>query len=292
MHDLWREIALSSDEQARDTSFQHGQNKLAVQSPIKIASLPLKQYKPEDISLDVDGENIILHGQHRSEREDGFENNEFKKIIKLPDGVDPTTVKSRVIKTLNKGNVLVLEGDRRVEEKAKQDDGKFVVKLDLRGFKPEDIKIQLRGHELAVTGKHKSEDQGFYFSRDYSNRVLLPDDADLGSVTSRLSKEGLLIIEASRDPALLPKERNVEVSMELGEQEPEEQAKPVARYRRTEQKLNELWWLIVRHYLLFSKTCLTSVIFFVKILKARNIEQHFSMRSISFFWSNLTPLRG
>ena len=161
MHDLWREIVLASDEQVRDTSFQHSQNKLVVQSPIKIVSLPLKQYKPEDISLDVDGENIILHGQHRSEREDGFENNKFKKITKLPDGVDPTTVKSRVIKTLNKGNVLVLEGDRRVEEKAKQDDGKFVVKLDLRGFKPEDIKVQLRGHELTVTGKHKSHDQGF-----------------------------------------------------------------------------------------------------------------------------------
>ena len=225
MHDLWREIALASDEQARDTSFQHSQNKLAVQSPIKIASLPLKQYKPEDISLDVDGENIILHGQHRSEREDGFENNEFKKIIKLPDGVDPTTVKSRVIKTLNKGNVLVLEGDRRVEEKAKQDDGKFVVKLDLRGFKQEDIKVLLRGHKLAVTGKHKSEGQGFYFSRDYTNRVLLPDDADLGSVTSRLSKEGLLIMEASRDPVLLPKERTLEVSMELDEQAPEDEAK-------------------------------------------------------------------
>ena len=225
MHDLWREIALASDEQARDTSFQHRQNKLVVQSPIKIASLPLKQYKPEDISFDVDGENIILHGHHRSEIEDGFENNEFKKIIKLPNGVDPTTVKSRLIKTLNKGNVLVLEGDRRVEEKAKQDDGKFQVKLNLRGFKAEDIKVLLSGHELTVTGKHKSEDQGFYFSRDYSNRVLLPDDADLGSVTSRLSKEGLLIIEASRAPALLPKERNLNVSMELDEQSPEDEAK-------------------------------------------------------------------
>ena len=234
MHDLWREIALASDEQARDTSFQHRQNKLVVQSPIKIASLPLKQYKPEDISLDVDGENIILHGQHRSEREDGFENNEFKKIIKLPNGVDPTTVKSRLIKTLNKGNVLVLEGDRRVEEKAKQDDGKFQVKLDLRGFKAEDIKVLLSGHELTVTGKHKSEDQGFYFSRDYSNRVLLPDDADLGSVTSRLSKEGLLIMEASRDPALLPKERNLDVSMKLEDEAKQEESGDTEEENQTE----------------------------------------------------------
>ena len=238
MNDIWREIALTYDEQARDTSFQRSQNKLAVQGPIKIGSLPLKQYKPEDISLDVDGEHIILHGQHRSEGEDGFENNEFKKVIKLPDGVDPTTVKSRVIKNLKSGSFLVLEGDRRLEEKAKQDDGKFVVKLDLRGFKAEDIKVQLRGHELAVTGKHKSEDQGFYFSRDYSNRVLLPDDADLSSVTSRLSKEDLLIIEASRDPALLPKERNVEVSMELDEPQPEDQAKEVTSGDTEEQNKN------------------------------------------------------
>ena len=78
---------------------------MAVQGPIKIASLPLKQYKPEDISLDIDGENIILHGQRRSEGEGGFKNNEFKKIVKLPDGVDPITVKSRVIKNLKSGSV-------------------------------------------------------------------------------------------------------------------------------------------------------------------------------------------
>ena len=53
------------------------------------ASLPLKQYKPEGISFDVDGENIILHGQHRSEREDGFENNEIKKIIKQTELILP-----------------------------------------------------------------------------------------------------------------------------------------------------------------------------------------------------------
>ena len=47
-------------------------------------------------------------------------------------------------------------------------------------------------------------------------------------MTSRLSKEGLLIIEASRDPALSPKERNLDVSMELDEPQPEDQAKPVA----------------------------------------------------------------
>ena len=110
--------------------------------------------------------------------------------------------------------------------------------MDLRGFKAEDIKVQLRGHELTVTGKHKSEDQGFYFSGDHSHRVLLPDDADLGSVTSSLSKNGLLIIEASRGPVLVPSDRNVEVSMEVDEPQPEEQGKQVANGDTEEQNKN------------------------------------------------------
>ena len=53
----------------------------------------------------------------------------LKRLLRC---LDPTTVKSRVIKNLKRGSVLVLEGDRILEEKGKQDDGRFVVKLDLR----------------------------------------------------------------------------------------------------------------------------------------------------------------
>jgi len=206
LRDLWRDIALSFEEHS---------------GLVTIASLPLNQYKPEEISLDVGGENITLHGQHRSEGEDGFENSEFKKIIKLPVDVDPTTVTSRVSKD---DSFLVLEDVKRVEEKTKTDDHKFVVRLNLRGFKPEEIKVQLRGHELTVTGKHRAEEDDSYLSYHYSRRVLLPDDAELSSVKSRLSKEGLLTIEVARDPALLPSERNVELSMEVDHQpHPEEE---------------------------------------------------------------------
>ena len=229
MRDLWRDIALSFEEQERDICCQQRKHS----GLVTIASLPLNQYKPEEISLDVDGENITLHGQHRSEGEDGFENSEFKKIIKLPEDVDPTTVTSRVSKD---DSFLVLEGVKRVEEKTKTDDDKFVVRLNLRGFKPEEIKVQLRGHELTVTGKHRAEEDGSYLSRDYSRRVLLPDDAELSSVTSRLTKKGLLTIEVARDPALLPSERNVELSMEVDEPHPEEEEKQGASDNRQEWK--------------------------------------------------------
>jgi len=117
------------------------------------------------------------------------------------------TVTSRAIQD---GKLLLLLGNRRVEEKADEKDGKFAVKVDLSGFKPEEITVQLRGNEMTITGEHKSDEGGFHLSRDYSRRFILPGDVDLSSVTSHLSKEGMLTIEASVNPALLPRERNLE----------------------------------------------------------------------------------
>ena len=213
---------MAYEQEAGNTCWRQRQNK-STQGPIQIASLPLNQYRPDEISLDVDSVNITLHGQHRTEDENGFENSEFKKVIKIPEGVDPTSVTSRASQD---GGSLVLEGIKRIEESAKKDDGKFSVKLDLSGFKPEEIKVQRRGQELTVTGKHRSEDSASHWSRDYCRRIVLSDDVDLRSVTSRLSKEGQLVIEAPRDPALLPSERSVDVTTEVDEPQTEEEARP------------------------------------------------------------------
>ena len=214
---LWRNTALFCEEQARQKKLMK-----TYSGPVIIAWLSLNQYKPEEISLDVDDENIILHGQHRSEEEDGFENSEFKKIIKLPEDVDPTTVTSHVTRD---GSVLVLNGIKRVEKKTKAKHGKFVAKLDLRGFKPEEIKIQIRGNELMVIAEHRSEED---CSRDYRRRILLPDDADPSSLTSRLSCKGVLTIQVSRDPAFLQKKRNVDFAMKGDKPRPHDEAKQEA----------------------------------------------------------------
>ena len=202
-HDLWKEIARPYEQEAGNSN----------EGPTKIASVPLSHYKPDEISLEVDNEKVTLHGLHQFEREDGFEKSEFKRVFKLPQGIDPKTVKSRPSQD---GSTLVIEGTK-AEEKEEADDGKFRAKLDFSGFKPEEIKIQLRGNELNITGKQISERDDFYLSRDQSRRIALPKDVILSTVTSRLTKEGLLTIEASRDPALLPHERSVDITMETDE---------------------------------------------------------------------------
>ena len=91
--------------------------------------------------LKFDSENITLHGQHRSEDKNGFEISEFKKVIKLPQEVDPTSVTSPVSAD---GGALFLEGIKRGDRYCR----KYAVQLDLSGFKPEDVKIQRRRKEL------------------------------------------------------------------------------------------------------------------------------------------------
>ena len=63
------------------------------------------------------------------------------------------------------------------------------------------------------------------WSRDFHRRILVPDDVDLSSVSSRLSKESLLTIEAPRDPAFLPSEISLDVMMEEFASQIEDEAK-------------------------------------------------------------------
>ena len=174
---------------------------------VKIACVLLRNYKPEEISLEVDSEKVLVHGQHEFQREDRFEKYEFKRVFKLPEGVDPTTVKSRITQD---GGALVIEGTKQEGETA--NNGKFQRRLDFRGFTPEQIKLQRRGNKLIITGlqvcqRHQSR-------KSASHSVLLPDDVDPTTVTSFLSKEGLLTIEASR---VLPRKSTVDVTVETDE---------------------------------------------------------------------------
>ena len=143
-HEMGREMAFAFEQDVSNW----------VQGPphkgiIKIASVLLSHFKPEDITLEVDSDKVTLHGKFCLEREDGFDKSEFKRLFKLPQNVDPTTVTSRITQD---GSILVKEGFKRVGEKA--DEGKFEIKLDVSCFKPEDIKIQQHGNELRVSGKH------------------------------------------------------------------------------------------------------------------------------------------
>ena len=64
------------------------------------------------------------------------------------------TTSPRAVASGMRWKSFVLLGIKREEENNKDDDKKFAVKLNQSGYKPDEIKVQLRGQELTVTVRH------------------------------------------------------------------------------------------------------------------------------------------
>lgn len=79
---------------------------------------------------------------------------------------------------------------------------KFVIEAGLAGFSKEDIKLELEGRGLRISGKHQEskevkEDAKYHLkelsSRAFEKVVVLPDTIDKSKITSKL-KDGILLI--------------------------------------------------------------------------------------------------
>ncbi|KAG0431599.1 hypothetical protein HPB47_021653 [Ixodes persulcatus] len=85
----------------------------------------------------------------------------------------------------------------------------FALKLDVRGFVPEEISVKTVGNSVEVHARHEEKDpegRSFY---------TLPDDVDPESVTSQLRGRGLLAVEAPRKKAeTTPLSHTVPISVE------------------------------------------------------------------------------
>ncbi|KAG0431600.1 hypothetical protein HPB47_021654 [Ixodes persulcatus] len=79
----------------------------------------------------------------------------------------------------------------------------FALKLDVRGFVPEEISVKTVGNSVEVHARHEEKDpegRGFVM-REFRRKYTLPDDVDPESVTSQLTGRGLLAVEAPRKMA-------------------------------------------------------------------------------------------
>lgn len=94
---------------------------------------------------------------------------------------------------------LELEYDKD-EAAVIQDKEKFQVKLNVRNFAPEEIKVKTVGNYIQIEAKHeeKEDDNGGYISRQFLRRFLLPKGHDLKDVVSKLSSDGVLTVTAPR----------------------------------------------------------------------------------------------
>jgi len=82
---------------------------------------------------------------------------------------------------------------------------KMEVTLDTSGYKPDELKVEIKGGELCVEGKHEERTQSgeVMVSRQFSRRFGLPQNVKKEDIVSNLSQDGVMVIT-------MPKEQRIE----------------------------------------------------------------------------------
>ncbi|AWP00438.1 Heat shock protein beta-1 [Scophthalmus maximus] len=93
----------------------------------------------------------------------------------------------------------------------KQTQDNWKVSLDVNHFSPEELVVKTKDGVVEITGKHEErKDEHGFVSRTFTRKYTLPSAANVEKVTSSLSPEGFLTIEA---PLIRPAIQSSEVTI-------------------------------------------------------------------------------
>jgi crystallin alpha B len=81
----------------------------------------------------------------------------------------------------------------------KNDKHEFAINLDVSHFKPEEIKVKAKDNTVEVSAKHEEKmDQHGFVSRAFTRRYVLPKDVDVTHLSSHLTNDGVLCVQAPK----------------------------------------------------------------------------------------------
>ncbi|VDN56037.1 unnamed protein product [Dracunculus medinensis] len=79
------------------------------------------------------------------------------------------------------------------------DDEQFSITIDTSQFSPEDLKVNIVDGQLIIEGKHESKiDQYGEIERSFVRKLMLPKNVTAESVTSELTKDGMLTVQTPK----------------------------------------------------------------------------------------------
>ena len=84
----------------------------------------------------------------------------------------------------------------------KDDESKFELSLDTHGFRPDELKVDVKGNVLAVEAKHEEKGENKFVARQFSRKYTLPEGCEPHKVVSNLSSDGILLITAPKKQAI------------------------------------------------------------------------------------------
>ncbi|KAK7925663.1 hypothetical protein WMY93_007973 [Mugilogobius chulae] len=98
----------------------------------------------------------------------------------------------------------------------KQTQDNWKVALDVNHFSPEELVVKTKDGVVEISGKHEErKDEHGFVSRSFTRKYTLPATANVEKVTSSLSPEGVLTVEAPlARPALESSETTIPVTVD------------------------------------------------------------------------------
>lgn len=98
----------------------------------------------------------------------------------------------------------------------KQTQDNWRVSLDVNHFSPEELVVKTKDGVVEITGKHEErKDEHGFVSRTFTRKYTLPSTADVEKVTSSLSPEGVLTVEAPlKVQAIMSSETTIPVTVD------------------------------------------------------------------------------
>merc|ERR1712115_426375 len=84
------------------------------------------------------------------------------------------------------------------------------VTLDTSGYKPDELKVEIKGGELCVEGKHEERSQSgeVMVSRQFSRRFGMPQNVKKEDIVSNLSQDGVMVVTMPKEQRIEEEERS------------------------------------------------------------------------------------
>ncbi|KAH7720805.1 small HSP21-like protein [Aphelenchoides avenae] len=104
----------------------------------------------------------------------------------------------------------MMDMERGLGEVNLTDSGDFRWRCNVSGYKPDELKVDLDGNQLVVSGEHKESREGESIHRNFTRRVVLPENVQKDTIKCHIDERGRLEIEARR-PAVEGQKQSIPI---------------------------------------------------------------------------------
>ena len=174
--------------------------------------LPTRHFSEEDFHFDLDPEKRSLRVTAKSERSCGDlkTTRELNKVIDIPEGFEPAAW-SRVFNDFGQlvirvPKIVEAQTQKENEQPKNKNEDEFSVTVDVTGFAPEDLNVELTADSRVLTVRGVSN-SGSSNEKFLEQKFDFPENCEAEEIRTKLSpKNGTLKISAPKKAHLIEEE--------------------------------------------------------------------------------------